>query len=1185
MHLKRLEIHGFKSFADRINLVFKPGITAIVGPNGSGKSNIADSLRWVMGESNLRNIRGTKYEDVIFAGSEARKPLGMAEVTLVLDNTDQALPLEYTEVAVTRRVYRSGESEFLINRTPVRLRDIQELFFDTGLGKEAYSVISQGKIDAILSVRPEDRRSVFEEAAGIMRYKVKKNLTLKKLSETENNILRIEDLLQELCAQLDPLSIQAERASLYIDLRDTLKKVEINHSYRELNTISENLQKLETTQQAKQQELTVLQSEAETLSEKVQEVKARATALENQIQTRQKQLMEGLAQRERAMGELNLFAERKRSLQNRQEELTGNLAVLREKKEALEQKQEQLCQSTAGIDREKNRLACEVKDLERALVEKEERIKELRNSLSAKKTLYTDKLAVDSLLKQKISEAGAQKVFRQEKEVELRTELDLAVKEMAETEERLNAIKAKLETLRDEAEQAKTEERQLAAAIQKHQAYLEERVQKNQEIRERLRGLESKITVLTEMERSHQGYYQGVKALLQATREPFHQEIHGIIADIIRPEPGYELALEVALGSALQNLVITHHRHAGQAINYLKQNRLGRATFLPLNLIEGKPDRFREYKSILAEYNSKPATETVSYDQQYQAVVSHLLSSTLVAPDLKTAVELAEKTRKQFRVVTLEGEIIAPGGAITGGNLERRQSGLLSRKGEIRRLKGEKQDLLAFLDRGLNEENQLQAELKDLSQQHEEKRNRGQEISIQQNSTLKDMEVLNVSYEKTVKQRDQIETALQKLNNELTAQELTVNELQEKMMRSETEIELIAAEIRALEEQESVLIQEREQCLMDLSTLSSRLAGVQQEWVGKQENLQDIQRNLEELRSEMARQETERIRVTEELRRLEAERVQLEAAMEKTAQDLAHEETELQQRRAEWQAALDNANQMEISLRQQQKREGELLTELHRLELQINRLNINRDNLAANLTEVYGEDWQQEVQSEWELPAHPRQEILRLKTQMKALEPVNLQAIEDYQTLKERVDFLSQQLTDLNAARESLHKVINEIEKTIKKQFTATFAQIRKEFTELFEQLFSGGKADLQLTDPDQPLESGIEILAQPPGKRLQNLSLLSGGERAMTAIALLFAIFRVKPSPFCILDEIDATLDGANVQRFTELLRIFSKELQFIVITHRRGTMEVADVLYGVTMEEKGISKLISLELKEQAS
>ena len=617
-------------------------------------------------------------------------------------------------------------------------------------------------------------------------------------------------------------------------------------------------------------------------------------------------------------GELKLYAERKRSLQNRQEELAANLAVLREKNQALEEKQEQLRQSSAGIDLEKNRIAREVKDLEQTLAEKEAKIKELRTTLNVKKTLYTDKLAADSLLKQKISEAGAQKEFRNEKMLEPRTELDLIAKEMAETKERLNGIQAQLDGLRQEAEQVKTEERQLAAALQKHQTFLAGQAQKNQEIRERLRGVESKITILTEMERSHQGYYQGVKALLRATREPFYNEIHGIIADLIRPAPGYELALEVALGSALQNLVITHHRYAGQAINYLKQNRLGRATFLPLNLIEGKPDRFREYESILAQYNSKPATDTVSYDRQYQAVVSHLLSSTLVAPDLKTAVELAEVTRKQFRVVTLEGEIIAPGGAITGGNLERRQSGLLSRKGEIRRLKGEKQNLLAFLERGLNEENKLQTELKELSRQYEEKRNRGQEISFQQNSALKDMEVLSVSYEKTVKQ-SYLETALQKLGNELTAQEFTVNQLQGKLICSETETELIAVEIRTLEEQEGVLIQEREQCLMDLSTFSSRLAGVQQEWVGKQENLQDLSRNLEELRAEVTRQEKELIRATEELQCLEDERASSKA-IEKSAQDLADDEAELEERRAEWQAALDNVNQMEISLRQQQNR-------------------------------------------------------------------------------------------------------------------------------------------------------------------------------------------------------------------------------------------------------------------------
>lgn len=1185
MHLKRLEIHGFKSFADRINLVFKPGITAIVGPNGSGKSNIADSLRWVMGESNLRNLRGTKYEDVIFSGSDDRKPLGMAEVTLVLDNSDQALPLDYTEVAVTRRVYRSGESEFLINRSPVRLKDIQELFFDTGLGKEAYSVISQGKIDAILSVRPEDRRSVFEEAAGIMRYKMKKNLTLKKLGETENNILRIEDLLQELRAQLDPLAAQADKATLYLDLQKNLKKIEINYSYQEINGIDQTLQKLEAAQNEKQRALAILQSETETLTIKAQEAKVRVNNLETEIQSRQKQLMDGLAQRERAVGELNLYNERKRSFANRQQELTGALTVLREKCVALEEKQKQLHQSTAGIEHEKDRLASEVKQLETLLATKEGKINELRTALNDKKALYTEKLAADSHLKQKVSEAGVQKGFRQEKEAELRTELDLTVKEMTATEERLNLLKANLEALRREAEENKAEERRLADELQRHQTYLAERVQKNQEMRERLRGLESKITILSEMERSHQGYYQGVKALLQAKQEPFHREIHGVVADLIRPEHGYELALEVALGSALQNLVITHHHHAGQAIAYLKKHRLGRATFLPLNLIEGKPDRFSEYKAILARYNSRPATETVAYDPQYQAIISHLLSSTLVAPDLKTAVELAEKTRKQFRVVTLEGEIIAPGGAITGGNLERQQSGLLSRKGEIRRLKEEKQDLLAFLQRGLSEESKLQATIGDLSGQYEAKRNRGQEISFQQNSALKDMEALNVSYQKAVKQRDYLEAGLHKLNTELTAQESAVNQLRQELAQIETEIELVLAEIRSFEEEESVLIREREQYLRDLSALSSRLARIQQEWVGKQENLQEAGHALDELRAEMNRQERELNRTTEELQRLEEERASLQAALEKTAQHLAGEESEIERLRAAWQAAVEDSNQMEIGLRQQQKQEGELLTELHRLELQINRLNINRDNLTANLTEAYGEDWRQEVETGWELPAHPRQEILRLKTRMKALEPVNLQAIEDYQNLKQRVDFLAQQLTDLTTARESLHKVINEIEKTIKKQFTMAFEQIRTEFKALFEQLFSGGKADLQLVDPDQPLESGIEILAQPPGKRLQNLALLSGGERAMTAIALLFAIFRVKPSPFCILDEIDATLDGANVQRFTELLRIFSKDLQFIVITHRRGTMEVADVLYGVTMEEKGISKLISLELKEQAS
>ncbi|HEY8391852.1 MAG TPA: chromosome segregation protein SMC [Capillibacterium sp.] len=1185
MHLKRLEIHGFKSFADRISLVFKPGITAIVGPNGSGKSNIADSLRWVMGESNLRNLRGTKFEDVIFSGSDDRKPLGMADVTLVLDNSDQTLPLDYAEVAVTRRIYRSGESEFLINRTPVRLKDIQELFFDTGLGKEAYSVISQGKIDAILSVRPEDRRSVFEEAAGIMRYKVKKNLTLKKLGETENNILRIQDLLEELRSQLDPLAAQAEKAGLYLEIRKGLKAIEINHAYQEISEIDRRLGELAAAEEEKQQRLAALKAEEEKLARETADVKQQASGLEKEIQTRQKLLMDGMARRERAAGELNLFAERKRSLESRQQELTGLVTTQREKIAALAEKQTQLQQSAAGIEAEKEKLTAEVKRVEEAIAEKERQIQKVRAEMTAKKGLYTEKLEANSRLKQQISEEGAQKGFRQEREAELRAELDMICQELAEMEGQKQALQAKLEELRQAAETEKAEERRLAGELERKRAYLAQQSQKNQELRERLRGLESKITVLSEMERSHQGYFHGVKALLEAKQEPFHREIHGVLADLIRPEPGYELALEVALGSALQNLVISHHRWAGQAITYLKEHRLGRATFLPLNLIEEKPDRFHEWKTLLAQYNSKPAAEAVSYDGQYRAIISYLLNGTLVAPDLKTAVELTEKTGKRFRVVTLEGEVIAPGGAITGGNLEHRQAGLLSRKGEIRRLTEEKQDLLAFLQRGLTEENKLQAELQTLSRLYEEKRSAGQEIAFRQNSTLKDLEALAGSYQKACQQKALLEQALSKIEEELSSKDLTVSQLQERQRLFEAELGSIAEEIETLEQREGVLIQEREQSLRQLSVLSSRLAGIEQEWAGKQENLEEYAATIGELRTETIRREKELTQLQEELAALEGERKQLESELAQAAEQLAKEETDLERMRAAWQEMLEKVNRMEIGWREQQKEESELLTDLHRLELQLNRLKMNRDNLTANLTEAYGEDWAREVQPDYVFPSHPRQEILRLKTQLKALEPVNLQAIEEYRNLKERVDFLSRQLADLTEARESLTKVIAEIEKTIKKRFVTTFEQIRKEFVTLFEQLFSGGKADLQLIDPEQPLESGIEILAQPPGKRLQSLSLLSGGERAMTAIALLFAIFRVKPSPFCILDEIDATLDETNIKRFTELLKLFSKDLQFIVITHRRGTMEVADVLYGVTMEEKGISKLISLELKKQAS
>ncbi|NLW56684.1 MAG: chromosome segregation protein SMC [Firmicutes bacterium] len=1184
MQLKRLEIHGFKSFADRTVLSFQPGITAIVGPNGSGKSNIADSLRWVMGENNLRNIRGVRFEDIIFAGSETRKPLGMAEVTLVLDNTDGTLPLDFTEVAVARRVYRSGESEFLINRSPVRLKDIQELFFDTGLGKEAYSVISQGKIDAILSLRPEERRSVFEEAAGVMRYKVKKNLTMKKLAETENNILRIQDLLQELAGQLGPLAEQAAKAEEYLKLQTELRKLEINHFNAELTEIKLKLQQLEEEQTEKNKELSALKAEEESLTHQVHSVKARANHMEAEIGTKQQQLLEETTLRERALGELNLFAERKRALELRLQELEAMITQQTAKAGELEEKKETLVRLVAEVEREKDRLTLEVNQLKELIAATEEKIKTVRVELNAKKQLFTDKLDQVSLLKQKIGESNVQKDVRFEKVTEVREELEALHRELAEKAEQIKEGQRRLQELQQQLADVKEQEKALAEEVNKNQTYLVRQVENNQELRGRLHGLESKLTLLTEMERSHQGYFQGVKALLEAKKEPFRREIHGIVADLIKVEKGFELALDVAMGTSLQYLVITHDRDARQAIAYLKRNSLGRATFLPLNLIEEKTDRLLEVKNVLTKYNARPATEVVLYDQRYAAIINHLLRGTIIAPDLKTAVAITEQTGKRFRLVTVEGEVIAPGGAITGGNIERRQVGLLSRKGEISRLQQEKEDLLVFMNNGLAAEKKYEEAISRLTKEYEEQKTLRETLNLDLNSALKDLEVLLAQEQSIRDRREKLQQVLVKLEEESSRQNSVVDSLEEKLKQEEAELEYTTGEINALEEWETKMVEEREQNLRVLSELASQLAGVTKEWQGKKENLQGYANSLSELTAEIRKRQLELTQAQEEMEFLVEQKTQMESKVLTTTREQAAHEAEIQNLKTSWQEALSLLNQLEERLRDRQRKNGEIVSELHRLELQLNRLRMNEESISTNLSEAYGEDWALEAIADWQAPSHPRLEITRCKRKMKELEPVNLQAIEEYQALKERVDFLSQQITDLTEARESLEKVIRVIEQTIKKRFTETFYQVRKEFIKLFEELFEGGKADLELMDPDNPLDSGIEVFAQPPGKRLQNLSLLSGGERAMTAIALLFAILRIKPSPFCILDEIDATLDDANVKRFTELLKIFSEELQFVVITHRRRTMEVADALYGVTMEEKGISKMISLELKQAA-
>lgn len=1184
MRLKQVEIHGFKSFADRTVIAFLPGITAIVGPNGSGKSNIADSLRWVMGEQNIRNLRGTKLEDVIFSGSESRKPLGMAEVTLVLDNSDGTLPLDFNEVAVTRRIYRSGEAEFLINRTPVRLKDIQELFYDTGLGKESYSIIGQGKIDSILSLRPEERRMVFEEAAGIMKYKNKKATAVRKLAETENNLLRVQDILEELKSQIGPLARQAEQARLYRQIQKELEKLEINYSHTQLCSMQSELANLAGEEEKLRQELDNLKKEEADLEKETEELKNRISVLEEEKNTTQNQLLECSTEKERALSELNLLAERCRFQKERLLELETFLAEQEKKLRALAEKKNHLSLQVTTGDEEKTRLSLAVQEGEELLAWQEAQIKEIRRRLEEKKDDLSRVLNELSTLKQEINGIEVHNDFRREKIAEHHEHLQELEDDLTGNTAESSALQKRIEEAEENLRRMEEEEKNLRSALEKSRAYLKQQAEKNQELREKIRAVESRIILFSEMEREHHGYHQGVKELLKAKKEPFYQEIHGVVADLIKVEKGYELAVEVALGGALQYMVINNDQAARAAIDYLKKNALGRVTFLPLNLIEARADRFQGLEDLFAQYNCRPAASVLRFDRLYQAIIFHLLGGTVIAPDLKTAVEVAKKTNKRYRLVTLDGEVVSPGGAMTGGKFKQQPIGLLSRKRTLADLNAEKRDLLAFMNRGLDEEKKWQEKITGLETALEEKKNRGQEVMLQINSLRRDLEALTQARGKILEQQEQAKMAVARLEREIAAQTAVLGEKIERRNRLTEEIERINREIKDLEARESQLTSNRESRLKDHSELAARLAGLQQEWAGKKESLQELEESYRELAVACEEKKEELSRIRDEIAHGETEKTILKRKAQKTLEVqavLTEKLAGIKNRRQ--QAGAELAGKEE-KLRGLNQRRGELTSLLHRVELETNKILMKQENLTAQLLEEYGENWRAKVEADWLPEPGCRQAIARLKKQLKEMEPVNLQAIEDYEKMAERVNFLTRQYEDLTAARVNLERVIKEIEKTICTRFVDTFHRVRKEFIALFEELFSGGRADLKLLEPENPLESGIEILAQPPGKRLQILSLLSGGERAMTAIALLFAVLRVKPSPFCILDEIDATLDNVNLRRFVELLKLFSKDIQFIMITHRRDTMEVAEALYGVTMEEKGVSKLISLEMKRRA-
>lgn len=1185
MYLKRLEIVGFKSFADKIRLDFIPGVTGVVGPNGSGKSNISDALRWVLGEQSVKTLRGSKMDDVIFAGSEFRKPLGLAEVTMVLDNSDGSVPIDFSEISVTRKLFRSGDSEYLINRSQVRLRDILELFYDTGLGKEAYSVIGQGKIDSILSVKAEERRSIFEEAAGIVKYKTRKQVAERKLEETDRNLVRLQDILNELELQLGPLESQASQAEAYLAFKENLARIEVNHFGIIVNELQIKLAELAETRSELEGRFNDFEGQESIIESEIEENRLHLLNQDNQINNLNEDYYRIQNQIDKCTEQINFLNERILDFQQQEDEYHNNQESSQKRKDLLLEEQASIDQEILAV---KDKLVAEHTRLatqEQILLSQNQELIRIEGEEQDFKSEVIEVLNEIASLKNKINTANLQKDFVAKQIADFQKKRDFLEKHLEELEKE---IEVKVNSM-GVADREIAGFRQNQLDLTKQTISLEEEINsvegKNLEWKQRIRGLESKISLLEEMEKSHQGYFQGVKALMaEAGDQPFHHGIRGIIADLIKVKPGLELAIETALGSSLQNIVIENDQLAQDAIGYLKSHNKGRATFLPLNMVQGSDSKMNQYKMVLQQYSCQPAVSLLNFAPEYESIMNYLLGQTIVAPDLKTAVKAGAKVDRGFRIVTPEGDLVNPGGSITGGSIDKRRLGLLTRKREIEDFKKEKAESQAFLEKGQNTVKNAKERLQEMAMELETAKKRENETKFRKISLERELETCRQNLLKSREESSSYEEQLAELVVESDRFDAGKEELAATIKIKETLLQETEGKLSIITEMLKQAKQKREETFHRITELKSALSAGNQEENGKLllkeqllKQMVEIDSFLGEVNFKQEQVNLERIKIKETIGDLE-EKVITEKNRLSSQQDLIVSSKQGKDQ------ILVKIKELENKQRNFRRKNNDFQNQLHKIDLQISQKSLENENIQRNLTDDYGLNWNEKLDPAWIPMADAEQRIEELKNELRELGVVNLAAIDDFRQIKERFEFLTAQSQDLIKAKESLLKVITEIERTIVKRFSETFELIKTQFKRIFAQLFEGGNADLYLIDPDNPLESGIEVIAQPPGKKLQSLSLLSGGERAMTAIALLFSILAVKPSPFCILDEIDATLDEVNVFRFSRLLELFSKDLQFIVVTHRHGTMEVANALYGVTMEEHGVSKLISLDLNQKA-
>ena len=1184
MKLKKLELYGFKSFAQRTEIVFDEGITGIVGPNGSGKSNIGDAVRWVLGEQSAKTLRGASMSDVIFNGTQKRKPLSYCEVSLVFDNDDHALALEAAEVMVTRRVYRNGESEYYLNRTACRLKDVVDLFRDTGIGKEGYSIIGQGRIDEILSRKSEDRRQVFEEAAGIVKFKARKEEADKKLQRTLENLERVDDILDELTKRLKPLEEQSRNARVYLELSTELKDLDLNlfliRSDRararlseleselltvqtiladtESNLTDKTTRRDETQNRIDQLEEAITKARTELMecAEHVHESQKKLSALQSRRETRsenrqrivreQEEAQERLAEIEKDHARIQADVEKQHSL------IADAEQILRATQEAAEKAQAKEKEADAALEAQKA-----------AVIDQMNRLSDVRND---KTRLNTMQGQMETRLTEIEESSGA----LQEQEAALREALTAVEKQLETENQHQQQCQEKLAQARQASDEADAAYANLRADVEKQSADMQ--------------AAASRHNVLTEMTRDMEGYNMAVRRAMTYAKQRGLTGVKGVLAQLMTVPQAYETAIDMALGAAQQNIVTDTEETAKELINYLRQNRLGRATFLPMSAIRGKTLYGNERNALKLPGCLGVASELVQCAPEYRGIVENLLGRTVIADNLDHGIPIMRAGNHAFRLVTLEGDVMHSGGSMTGGSAQSKVSNLLSRERELKELTAKLQTGRAELDKCRQELTQRQQTAQEKRQKVSDAVNalHQQEIAVareqaRRESVSADLNTHLQRMQETEQARVQLHQSLEDIRQQLETiehQRTGAQGDQSAMEQKTIEMQnaLVKARAEASAENDRLMVR-----TLQLSDLRHGLSDLERDEAHAQQDQAQILREQE--RREQLLHEMDELDAIDEndMKREEAESARRQK--EQLRQESAAQAIE--QRRSQAQSDLrDILSDME-KLHEAYNRDSE---KLHKTELAKARIEGDQKNLQNRIWDTYkltyagAEEFRRTPFDEKESDCRAAE----LQGQIRALGTVNVGAVEEYAETKARVDDLTTQQQDLKRAEMDLRELIERLLIQMRSTFVENFSKMQGYFAETFTRLFGGGHAELKLMDPDDPLNCGIEVNAQPPGKKLQLLSLLSGGERALTAIAILFAMLKLKPTPFCILDEIEAALDDANIGYYADYLKEYSKGTQFIVVTHRKGTMERCNSLFGVAMEEQGVSRMVSVSLQD---